>query len=150
MFSLTPYNRKNNDLSKREDPWGIRSVFDSFFDDSFFPAFFSVGNSMKADIRETEKEYILDVELPGVKKEDIRLELRDGVLTVGIENNEEINEEKDRYIRKERRYGSYSRSFQVDNVRNEDVSAKYNDGILTVTLPKSQTENPRGHSIEIN
>lgn len=149
MFGLTPYNKRGNALTGRNNFWDMRSIFDSFFDDSFPAAFFGPGNSMKADIRETEKEYIIDAELPGVKKEDIKLDLRDDTLTISVERNEEINEERDNYIRKERRYGSFGRSFYVENVRHEDVTAKYNDGILTVNIPKAEAGKERKRKIDI-
>lgn len=149
MFGLVPYNRRNNELAGRNGIFDFRNIFDDFFSDSFMPTFFTSANPMKADIRETEKDYVIDAEIPGAKKEDIRLELRDDTLTIAVEHNEEVNEEKDSYIRKERRYGSYSRSFYVENVRNEDVSAKYNDGILTVTLPKSKETRENKHKIDI-
>lgn len=149
MFGLTPYNRRNNDLTTRNGMFDFRNIFDDFFNDSFIPGFFTSANQMKADIRETEKEYVIDAEIPGAKKEDIKLELRDDTLTIAVEHNEQVNEEKENYIRKERRYGSYSRCFYVENVRNEDVAAKYNDGILTVTLPKSKEVRENHHRIEI-
>jgi HSP20 family protein len=150
MFSLTPYNKKNNGLDKSRDNWGIGNFFDNFFDDNMFPAFFSVDHPMKADIRETDKEYIVDVEIPGVKKEDIKLDLRDDVLTVSVERNEEVNEERENFIRKERRYGAYNRSFNVEGVKNEEVTAKYNDGILTINLPKNEADKKKSRNIEIN
>ena len=151
MFGLTPYNRnrRGKELPMINDFMGIRSIFDSFFDDAFLPGFFTVGNPIRADIRETDKEYIIDAELPGVRKEDIKLDLRDDVLTIAVEHNEEINEERENYIRKERRRGSFSRSFYVENVKNEDVTAKFNNGILTVTLPKSVEAKRKGWNIEI-
>jgi len=150
MFGLTPFNnRKHNDLVRRNDIFDLRNVFDDFFNDAFLPGFFSAGSPIRADIRETEKEYVLDAEIPGARKEEIRLDLRDDVLTISVEHNEQVNEERDSYIRRERRYGSFSRSFYVENVRPEDVSAKYNNGILTITLPKHEGGNSNRHSIEI-
>ena len=149
MFGLTPYNRRTNELTTRNGMLDFRNIFDDFFSDSFLPGFITVSNQMKADIRENEKEYVIEAEIPGAKKEDIKLELRDDTLTIGVEHSEQTNEEKENYIRKERRYGSYSRSFYVENVRNEDVAAKYNDGILTVTLPKSKEAKEKHHRIEI-
>lgn len=148
MFALTPFNRKNDSIARRDDPFGMKSFFDDFFGDAFVPTFFAE-HPMKADIRETEKEYVIEAEIPGVKKEDIKLELRDDVLTLAVEHNEETSEEKDNYIRRERKYGSYSRSFRVGNVRNEGVTAKYNDGILSVTVPKAENEKPYANRIEI-
>jgi len=149
MFGLTPFNNRRENNLMRRDPWGIRSVFEDFFDDAFFPGFFAAGNPIRADIRETDKEYVIEAEIPGARKEDIKLDLRDDVLTISVQRNEVINEERENYIRKERRYGSFSRSFYVDNIRHEDVKAKYNDGILTITLPKDENRKSNGHRIDI-
>ena len=149
MFGMIPFSRRTNELATRNDPFDLSNVFDNFFNDSFAPALFTAGNTIKADIRETEKEFIIEADMPGVKKEDIRLELKDGVLTLGVEHNEQVNEEKDNYIRKERRYGSYSRCFHVDGVKQENISAKYNDGVLIVNLPKAEEAKPKSHKIDI-
>lgn len=149
MFGLTPFNNRRENSLVRRDPWDIKSVFDDFFNDAVFPGFFTASSPIRADIRETDKEYVIEAEIPGAKKEDIKLDLRDNVLTVSVERNEEVNEEKENYIRKERRYGSCSRSFYVENVKHEDVKAKYNDGILAVTLPKEVTGKDSRHNIEI-
>ncbi|MCX7924057.1 MAG: Hsp20/alpha crystallin family protein [Clostridia bacterium] len=149
MFGLTPYNRRNNEAARRNDIWDLRSVFNDFFNDSLFPTAFGTAHPIKADIRETDKEYILDAEIPGVSKEDIKLDLRDNTLTISVEHNEQSSEERDNYIRKERRYGSFSRSFYVENVKHEDVSAKYNNGILTVILPKIEGGKNNARKIDI-
>ena len=149
MFGLTLYNKRNGDLLRRNDTWDFRNIFDDFFSDSFVPAIFSASHPIKADIRETEKEYIIDAEIPGTKKEDIKLNLKDENLTILVEHNEETKEEKENYIRRERKHGSYSRSFYVDNVKNEDVTAKYSEGILTVILPKRADRKEPVHKINI-
>ncbi len=149
MFGLTPYNRKSNGLRRRNDFFNAMGFFDEFFNDSQFPAVFASKNGIRADIKETEKEYVVEAEIPGVKKEDIKLELKNDVLTISAEQNEEINEEKDNYIRRERRYGSFARSFYVDNVKNEGVTAKYEDGVLKITLPKADTPKEENKRIEI-
>lgn len=149
MFGLVPFNRRANEIATRNDPFDFVSIFDNFFNDSFTPGFFTATPSIKADIKETDKEIIIEADMPGVKKEDIKLDLRDGILTIGVEQNEQAEEKKENYIRKERRYGSYSRSFRVDNVKQENVSAKYNDGVLTVSLPKQEEEKPKSHRIDV-
>lgn len=150
MFGLTPFNsRRNNDVVRKGDINGFRSIVDEFFNDSFMPTFFTAGTSVRADIRESEKEYVIEAEIPGVRKEDIKLDLRNDVLTISVEHNEQVNEERDNYIRRERRYGSYGRSFHVENVKNEEVKARYRDGILEITLPKQEGGSSRRHSIEI-
>lgn len=148
MFGLVPYKR-NSGLRKRGSFWDIGSMFEDFFNDSLLPTFFAPVSAMRADIKETENEYVIDVEVPGVKKEDIKLELKDDILTVWVERNEEIKEERSDYIRRERRYGSCSRSFYVPEIKQEEVKAKYNNGVLTVTLPKADEIKDKNYRINI-
>lgn len=149
MFGLTPYNRRNNEVTRRNEVWDLRSLLDDFFSDSLFPSVFNSAHPIKADVRETDKEYIIDAEIPGAKKEDIKLDLRDDTLTIMVQQNAETKEEKENYIRRERRYGSYSRSFYVENVKQENVTAKYNDGILSVVLPKAEPTKQTNRNIDI-
>lgn len=149
MFGLTPYNRKNNNLFLRNNLMDLRSVFDDFFNDSMFPSVLNASQGIRADIRETDKEYVIDADIPGVNKEDIKLDLRDDVLTISVEHNEETKEEKDNFIRKERRFGSVSRSFYVDNIKNDGVTAKYDNGVLTVKLPKNEDGKSNKRKIDI-
>lgn len=150
MFGIVPFKRRTNDLATRRDFFDLENFFDDFFSLPFSTGLIAAPHPIKADIRETDKEYIIEADLPGVRKEDIRLELRDGVLTVGVEHNEQVDEKRENYIRKERRYGSYCRSFHVEGVKQEDIKAKYNDGVLAVHLPKTEEEKPKTHRIDIN
>lgn len=150
MFGLVPFNRRGNDIARRNDVWDLRNIFEEFFNDPFFSGAASGAHPIKADIRETEKEFVIDAEIPGAKKEDIKLDLRDDTLTISVENNVETKEERENFIRRERRYGSFSRSFYVENVNRDAVTAKYNDGILTVVLPKSEEAKKKSHRIDIN
>ncbi len=95
---------------------------------------------MKTDVREQEKTYELDVDLPGFRKEDIELELDGGYLTITAKKNESKDEKdgKGQYLRRERYTGTCSRSFYVgDALKPEDVSAKFENGILCVSVPKA-------------
>lgn len=111
-----------------------KNVFDDFFDDSFY----GNGNLMKTDIREKDGIYSLDVELPGYKKEDIKISLYNGNLTINAEHNE-TKEEKDakgNILRQERYSGAYTRSFYVGGqVKDTDVHASYKDGTLSLEFP---------------
>jgi HSP20 family protein len=149
MSGLTPYNKRKNELSGRDDIFDLRNIFDDFFSDSMFPAFISGGHPINADIRETEKEFVVEAEIPGVKKEDIKLDLRDNTLSISVEHNEEKKEERNNYIRRERKSGSFCRSFYVENVRPDGVAAKYVDGILTIILPKQEAGKESKRNIEI-
>ena len=96
-------------------------------------------NLMKTDVRETEDSYELDVDLPGFKKDEVNVELKNGYLTIqaakGLDKDE--TDKKGKYIRQERYAGSCSRSFYVGtDLQPKDVSAKFTDGILELTFPK--------------
>jgi HSP20 family protein len=102
-----------------------------------------------ADLRETEKAYIIEAELPGVKKDEVDLTYEDGVLTFSGERRFESEEENRNFRRVERRYGSFSRSFRLPReVKAEEVEAHFEDGLLTITIPKGDEALPR--TIKIN
>ena len=149
MF-MVPYGRKNRGLSERpHDIFNIDNLFDGFFGDSFMPAFFAGDAQIKVDIKENEKEYIVEADLPGVKKEEISVDLNNDRLTISVTRNEETNIEKENYIRKERRSGSYSRSFYVENVIENQISAKFENGVLSMELPKRESGVSKNKRIEI-
>ena len=123
------------------------SLFDNMFpfDEKFFtekkdPLYGkNASRMMKTDVRETEKTYELDIDLPGFKKDEIQIELKDGYLTVSAEKGLDKDEEdkKGKYIRKERYAGAMQRSFYVgENLTDEDIKAKYENGILRLSVPK--------------
>lgn len=139
------------------------SLFDDFFDDDFmrFPVWGGrnplygkhAKNLMKTDVRETENTYEVDIDLPGFKKDEIKVDLKDGYLTVsaakGLDRDKQDKDGK--YIRQERYAGACSRSFYVGDVESTDVSAKYEDGILKISLPKHvKKELPSSTTIAIN
>lgn len=108
-------------------------LFDDFFTGS------SNSDFMKTDIVEKDNNYELSIEMPGVKKENIQMELKNGYLKVGAKtsNSTENKDENGRVVRKERFSGSYARSFYVgENVRQEDVKASFDNGELKIVLPK--------------
>ena len=129
------------------------NLFDDWMDDfGFRDNFFSgknplygkhAKNIMKTDVRETDKGYELDVDLPGFKKDEIQLELNDGYLTISAEKglDKEEKDKKDKYIRRERYAGSMSRTFYVgESVTENDIHAKYENGILTLDVPKEEAK----------
>ena len=95
---------------------------------------------MKTDIKEKKNEYIIDIDLPGYEKEGIKLEIQDGYLNVhATVNKEEKDDEKGRFVRKERYSGSCSRSFYVgDNITENEIKAKFKNGTLTIIVPKKE------------
>ena len=138
------------------------NLFDDFFDDDFMrlpawgrhdPLYGKRGkNLMKTDVRETEDTYEVDIDLPGFKKDEITVDLKEGYLTIqaakGLDKDEQ--DKKGKYIRQERYAGACSRSFYVGDIKPEDVSAKYEDGILKISLPKAgKKELPKQSTIAI-
>ena len=122
------------------------SIFgEDLFDDWMRFSFGSCNESslMKTDIRDNDGHYELDVDMPGFSKEDIKVELKDGYLTISASTKKD-NDEKDengKYIRRERYMGSCSRSFHVgDSVKQEDIKAKFEDGILKLSVPKEEAQ----------
>lgn len=98
---------------------------------------------MKTDIKEKDKEYEVDIELPGYKKEDVKAELKDGYLTISAAKNVSTEDKKEdgKYIRKERFSGNVSRSFYVgEDMTQEDIHAKFEDGMLKLTVPKKEAK----------
>ena len=120
------------------------NLMDDFLNDAFSyaPAYSkSTANLMKTDIKEQENGYEMKIDLPGFKKEDLKLQLKDGYLNIGVSSSKS-NDEKDgkgNYIRRERYTGSYSRSFYVgDGVTQDEVKAKFDNGVLKLTVPKKE------------
>ena len=124
-----------------------RRDFD-LLDDMFSDAFFNEGESklMKTDIKEKKDKYVIDIDLPGYEKEGIKLNIQDGYLTVHASvNKEEKDEEKGKFVRKERYSGECSRSFYIgENVTEDEIKAKFKNGILTIEFPKEKEEKIEG------
>ncbi len=112
----------------------------NFFSDILPDNLISNHKIMKLDIKEMTNDYQIVVELPGVDRENINLSVTDEVLTISVEKSEAINEENTKYIRKERKFGSYSRSFSIPNIDAEQISANYHDGVLIINIPKNETQ----------
>ena len=115
------------------------NLLDDFFGEPFGGYDYSESGLMTTDVKDTDKGYEVTMNMPGVKKEDVKAELKDGYLTVSAETNTKKDEkaEDGKYIRRERYSGSCSRSFYVgDGVKQEDIKAKFEDGTLKLFVPE--------------
>ena len=108
---------------------------DDFFDDFEFS---KNGTVMKCDIYEKEGKYNIEVDVPGFDKKDISIECKDGYLTVTAKRESKEDNNTKNYIRKERSYGEYSRSFYLGDVNPDLINAKFNNGTLCITVPKEE------------
>lgn len=110
-------------------------IFDEVFTDPFFGE--KENKIMKTDLKEKDGKYMLEIDVPGYDKEDIKIELQDGYLTVSAEKNEEKEDKHAKYLKRERFSGMCSRSYYVgENVSEEDIKANFKNGILKIEFPK--------------
>ena len=154
MFSIIPY-RTNRNMVQRP----ARGFFEDF-DNDFFRSFFENGfggmlradRSMKVDVRDEGDRFVLEADLPGVAKDNLKVEVNDGVLTIAAEYTQEKDEkdEENRYVYRERRSGSMSRAFNVEGIREDEIRAEFRDGVLKLELPKKEAPAlPEARTIEI-
>lgn len=148
-------HNNNFDLVRRGEDREPLSFFDGWFDD-FMPMFSrkemkEFNSIMKTDVKETEKDYILDVDLPGFKKEDVNLNLENGYLTISAKREHKVDNEnrKENFVRRERSFGQFSRSFYVGDVEQDEIEAHLENGILTIKLPKEEEKKTKSNRIEI-
>ena len=157
MFELIPFERRSNRVANY-DPFRELEEFErSVFGGS------SVMGSFRTDVIDTGDSYELEAELPGFKKEDIKLDVENDILTINAEHSydskdaeksegdktEKSDKSKRSYVKRERYYGSYSRSFDISGIDCANIKAAYKDGVLTLTLPKQKKEEPTGRRLEI-
>lgn len=142
-------------LVKWNPTHSLMTDFDRIFDSMFSPGWprLSAGQSwmLAVDVNETEKEFFLSADMPGLDKNDVSVDIHDGVIT--IKGDRAIDNEKstDGYRIRERQLGSFNRSFRLpDNVNEDKVAAKFKNGVLTVTLPKTKEILPEGRQIKIS
>ncbi|MDD3164757.1 MAG: Hsp20/alpha crystallin family protein [Oscillospiraceae bacterium] len=139
MYYLNPYRGTN-----------LLQNFDHLFD-NMEQRFSGSTGSFHTDISGNGKEYLLEADLPGVKKEDLQIDLNDGYLTIRAERHSDF-EEKDKagnYVRCERSYGSFSRSFETAGIDADHITAKFDSGVLTLHMPKLEQTQPSGRRLEI-
>ncbi len=139
-------------LPRKRDDF-FPSLFDSSFEVDVFDRFFKEANYPSVDIKDAADHYKVEVDLPGFSKEDISVEYKDGYLQLQgkKEENKEVTENDGHYIRKERSYGSFKRSFYVGEVVQNEISGSFKDGVLTLQVPKSKEDKKKeeGHQILI-
>jgi HSP20 family protein len=141
MLDLIPFDRRERNIFK-------------YFDDmekNFFGKNDLVSGleEFRTDIVDKGDKYVLKAELPGFKKDEIKVEVQSGYLSIQAEHNEESKEEKDNYVRRERRYGAFARSFDVSGIDTSKIEANYKDGILELELPKVQETTPDAKQIAV-
>ncbi|MBQ6274813.1 MAG: Hsp20/alpha crystallin family protein [Oscillospiraceae bacterium] len=139
MFELIPFTRHVNVY----DPFRAFDELErNFFNDRQTLSF-------RTDVIDTGDAYKLDAELPGFKKEDISIDVENDCLTISVVRKPEEGDKRPNYVKRERVFGSFSRSFDVSGINVEGIQASYQDGILTLTMPKKVEQKPARCKLEI-
>lgn len=139
MFDLMPFRKNEN------------SIF-SYLDDlekNFFGGLSADVSQFRTDVVDKGDHYELQADLPGFSKEEIQIDVNGGTMTVRAEHNEEKEEKKENYVRRERRYGSFARRFDLTGIQPEEISAEYKDGVLSLKLPKAEPKVPAARQIQV-
>jgi HSP20 family protein len=145
MANLIPYRYRRNGLTRP----------DHLFGDDFFRSFFApfaqetLSGGFRVDVRDMGDRFLMEADLPGVKRDQVKIEVDDGVLTIRAEMDNTKQEERDNYVMCERRYGKMQRSFNVSGVVESDITAEFTDGVLKLSLPKLTEQPKSGRNIEI-
>lgn len=137
MFGMIPFTREENSIW---NDWNNleKSLFGGFS-----------GNQFRCDIREEDDRYIMEAELPGFSKEDITIDVQDGRLTISAKHDEQSEDKKDNYLRRERHTGTFCRSFDLSGIAADQITASYQNGVLELQLPKEQAQLPEKRTIAI-
>lgn len=139
MAGLIPFNRKNSNLTPANAGTNdFYNMLDDFFNDSWMPGRSLMRDTFKIDIKEKENEYLVEAELPGVKKEEIELNIDSDNLCISVQRSSEVNKDSDQYIHRERREGCMSRRIHLAGARMEDIKAKLTDGVLSISIPRDE------------
>jgi len=139
MFGLIPYTNT------------VRRNYMTPFANDFFRSFFDTGTptGFKVDVRDNGAGYLLEAELPGIRKEDVKVTVENGVMTISAATNTENEQQTDNYVFRERRTGSMQRAFSLEGINEDGITGEYKDGVLRLTLPKIAETTPARREIAI-
>ena len=136
-YALLPY-RRTNDMD----------VFDAW-DRALMSPFASYASSFSTDILDQGDHYLLEAELPGFEKKDINVDIEGDQLVINASHETKTDEEKKNFVHRERRYGTYTRRFDINGIDTGKISAAYENGVLRLTLPKQEEKKPEGVKITV-
>lgn len=140
MFDLVPFRKNFNSLLPRSDYFD--QMVNSFFNDDLMN-FANTGfrqNSFRVDVKENDSAVVIEADLPGVKKESIDLTYDNNYLTITAHREDSKETKEEDFMRRERVYGEFRRSFYLDNVDHEKIKASFDNGVLTINIPKDSPQ----------
>ena len=143
MFELVPFERSMRRMMNYDPFRSLNELERSFFGSA------AQVSAFRTDIKDMGESYRLEAELPGFAREDISVDIENELLTISAERRSDSEEKKDSYVKRERFYGSFKRSFDISGIDADKISAAYADGILSLEMPKKQELLPRSRKLEI-
>ena len=138
MVGLVPFNRKSRDLATKTGLEDFYNVLDDFFSSDWPMKRNLAYDTFKVDVQDSGNEYLIEAEMPGLSKEDIKLGLDDEKLTISVTKNESTEEKDKNYIHRERRCTSMQRNIHLGEAAAEGINAKLDNGVLTIVVPKKE------------
>ncbi|BDR65390.1 heat-shock protein [Clostridium tetani] len=145
MFDMIPFKRNN---SMKRDSY-FDEFFDNFFNNDFLVPIKFPKNNFRADLKETNNEYIIEADLPGISKDAVKVNYSNNNLVISAKREDIIENKDENYIRRERSYGEFKRAFYVDNVDENNIKASFKNGVLRINLPKLEDTTKARKQIEI-
>lgn len=141
MAGLVPFNRRRADIMSTGFD-NFQNMLDDFFTDGWPFKRSLLADTFKVDVQDNKTEYLIEAELPGVKKEEIGISLNEGRLNISVNKDETVEEKDKNYVHRERRYTSMSRNIVLGDADAANIKAKLDNGILSITVPKkTKTDN---------
>ena len=138
MVGLVPFNRRSRDLATKTGLEDFYNVLDDFFSSDWPIKRTLAFDTFKVDVQDKGNEYLIEAEMPGISKEEIKVGLDDGKLTISVTKNENTEEKDKNYIHRERRSVSMSRTIHLTDADSSGIKAKLSEGLLRITVPKEE------------
>lgn len=135
MYGLVPVHRRGTVAVNNRLP-DVFDMFDDFFNDGLALRRAMSFDTFKVDVRDEDDRYVVEAEIPGVKKEELDIDLRDGRLTIAVNREEKVDEETKNYVHRERRRTSMTRAMMLPDASADGVSATLDEGVLSIVVPK--------------
>ncbi|WP_234118341.1 heat shock protein Hsp18 [Clostridium hydrogenum] len=148
MFEMIP-NRGNSNHIQGNNNY-FNALFDRFFTDAPLLPGMAKSNNFRVDVKEKDDEYLLEADLPGIKRDDISIDYNNNYLTVSAKRDNVVEDNSSGYVTRERNYGEFKRSFYIDNVKDDSIDASFKNGVLKIKLPKTEQDNNPRKRIDIH
>lgn len=143
MLDITPTNQRSLKRRNVDDFWDLTRMMEQFFEDPYERLSTRTQKTFRIDVQDLEHAYRVEAELPGIQREEVKLDYRDGILSICVNRTEEQEEKEEHYIRRERYMSSMSRTVHLPDVQVGKIEARLNDGLLVIDLPKTEDAEKR-------